>query len=168
MHESQGGPPTTKDLVWIMCLIWKRYTLSGTSVGGGLGGKFSCVAISSGKIWKDPYRVECIDENYICDDMEVLHRGGSIVGSSTALQFSKWSFFILQPVQVLFYSIQWTFGFTFYILKKTNFTAKFYQGNLTYEVPCYILATDIVEGGITELKVMDAWGNLDHNLILPL
>ncbi len=64
--------------------------------------------------------------------------GGSIGGSSTALQFSKGSFFILQPVQVVLYILQWNFGFTFYILKITNFTVKFYQGNLPYEVPCYI------------------------------
>ncbi len=30
---------------------------------GGASQRKSCVASSSGKIWKDPYRVECIDEN---------------------------------------------------------------------------------------------------------
>ncbi len=38
--------------------------------------------------------------------LSLLLRRGSIGGTSTALQFSKWSFFILQPVQVLFYILQ--------------------------------------------------------------
>ncbi len=63
----------------------------------------------------------------------VVSVGGSCTGSFTVFKL----FFILQPVQVLFYILQWRFGFTFYILKKINFTVKFYQGNLTYEVSCY-------------------------------
>ena len=32
--------------------------------GGGASRRKSCIASSSSKIWKYPYRVECIDENY--------------------------------------------------------------------------------------------------------
>ena len=93
--------------------------------------------------WSAPARRTMVEDTTLPENKGTSYinicRGGSIGGSSTALQFSKWSIFILQPVQVLFYIIRWTFGFTFYILNKTNITAKFYQGNLTYKVPCYII-----------------------------
>ena len=96
------------------------------------------------KVWKTNHIIHTLNW--------VLFWGGSIGGSSTALLFSKWSFFIIQPVQVLFYILPWNFGFTFYMLKETNFTVSFYQGNLTYEVPCYRFTFYSIHGIFSTLQ----------------
>ena len=74
-------------------------------------------------------------------DIFITHiRGGSIGGSSTALQFLKWTIFILQPVRVLFYIIQWDFKlFPFSSLKKKGL----------FHFTFYILTPLILHEGIT-------------------